>query len=143
MADVLTVAQRSKCMAAIKCANTTPEIAVRRIVHGMGFRFRLHGSKLPGKPDLVLTRMRAVIFVHGCFWHQHHCSDGHIPRSRVEYWGPKLTRNRRRDASNRRRIRKLGWRILTIWECQTQDQVALGKRLRDFLFRKKFQRHKT
>lgn len=133
MADVLTATQRSKCMAAIRCTDTTPEVAVRRAAHALGFRFRLHVKGLPGKPDLVFPRLRAVVFVHGCFWHQHRCGDGHIPASKTEYWGPKLARNRERDREHRRSLKRLGWRVLTIWECQTHNLPSLLATLEEFL----------
>ena len=133
MADVLSLLQRSKCMTAIRSTNTRPELMVRRIAHALGFRFRLHVKTLPGKPDLVFTRFRAVIFVHGCFWHQHHCKDGHLPKSRCEYWGPKLSRNRERDRLHKRRLHALGWRTFTIWECETADSERLAVRLHTFL----------
>lgn len=133
MADILTKIQRSRCMASIKAVDTKPEITVRKIVHDLGYRFRLHSRYLPGRPDLVLSRHHVVIFVHGCFWHQHKCSDGHIPNSRTDYWGPKLFGNRARDQGNRRRLRKLGWRVLTVWECQTTDYTKLRMKISCFL----------
>lgn len=133
MADVLTTAQRSKCMAAIRSADTKPEAAVRRTAHRLSFRYRLHVSGLPGRPDLVFPRLRAVIFVHGCFWHQHRCSDGRLPGSRQEYWLPKLKRNQERDRTNRRKLRRLGWQVLVIWECATTNVVQLERRISRFL----------
>jgi DNA mismatch endonuclease, patch repair protein len=135
MSDVLDAAQRSKCMAAIRSRNTKPEIIVRRAVHAMGYRFRLHVSDLPGKPDVVFPRLKAAIFVHGCFWHQHTCKDGHLPGSRTDYWTPKLTRNRERDRQHSRSLRQMGWTVLTIWECQTTDHSKLSNRLASFLSR--------
>src|SRR5271170_2430158 len=131
--DVLDKAQRSTCMSAIRSANTKPEIIVRRIAHALGYRFRLHASGLPGKPDIVFPRLKAVVFVHGCFWHQHTCNDGRLPTSRTYYWIPKLTRNRERDRQHTRRLRRLGWKVLTIWECQTSDRAALRDQLSSFL----------
>jgi DNA mismatch endonuclease, patch repair protein len=133
MADILTPTQRSKCMRAIRSTNTSPEIRVRSLVHAMGYRFRLHSSALPGKPDLVFPRLRSIIFVHGCFWHQHVCGDGHIPESRKTYWKTKLARNLYRDQIHIRKLRKLGWRVLTIWECQTLNQSRLHKIIYTFL----------
>lgn len=133
MTDVLTPAQRSNCMRAIRGAHTKPEIAVRRLVHAMGFRFRLHVRTLPGVPDIVFPRRRAVIFVHGCFWHGHSCKDGRIPQSRPEYWIPKLDGNRRRHKRACAALRRAGWRIITIWECQLSDPIKLGERLSHFL----------
>ena len=119
MPDRYSPAARSAIMARVKAANTRPELAVRRVFHRLGYRFRLHRRDLPGTPDLVLPKYRAVVFVHGCFWHQHHCPRGRRqPASRREYWEPKLARNVQRDATSARALRQLGWRILTIWECQ-------------------------
>lgn len=132
MADVLTPEQRSRCMAAIRSKNTTPELTVRRLSHAMGYRFRLHCRDLPGKPDLVFPKLRCVVLVHGCFWHQHHCSDGRIPASRRSYWSAKLQGNQQRDARTRAALRKLGWRILTVWECETTDAERLAIRLSRF-----------
>jgi DNA mismatch endonuclease (patch repair protein) len=100
----------------------------------MGFRFRLHVASFPGKPDIVLSRLKRIIEVRGCFWHQHPgCIDAHIPKTRVEYWGPKLERNQRRDAENMKGLKALGWKVLTIWECQVRDQRRLERQLRRFL----------
>jgi DNA mismatch endonuclease, patch repair protein len=107
---------------------------VRRLVHGMGFRFRLHVSTLPGKPDLVFPRLRKIVEVRGCFWHQHgRCIDSHIPKSRIEYWGPKLKRNRLRDKRNEKKLREQGWDVMALWECELRDANELRKRLRTFL----------
>jgi DNA mismatch endonuclease (patch repair protein) len=107
---------------------------VRRLVHGMGYRYRLHSSKLPGKPDLVLQRLKKIIEVRGCFWHQHQgCIDSHIPKSRIEYWKPKLAKNKRRDQNNGRLLREIGWRVLVLWECEVRDGTKLSKRLARFL----------
>ena len=106
-------------MARVKSANTGPEIAIRRVVHGLGYRFRLHRRDLPGTPDLVLPKYRAVLFIHGCFWHQHSCRRGRKqPASNQEYWRPKLSRNVERDADARSTLEAMGWRVLTVWECE-------------------------
>lgn len=133
MADNLTGEQRRKTMAAIKSRDTTPELAVRSIVHGLGYRFRLHGADLAGSPDLVLPKHRAVIFVHGCFWHGHSCRRKRVkPRTNAEYWLAKIERNRRRDRRVRRSLREAGWRVLVVWECQAaRDDLA--ERLAGFL----------
>ena len=100
----------------------------------MGYRYRLHSAKLPGKPDLVFSRHKKVIDVRGCFWHQHGiCADSHIPKSRTDYWIPKLTRNCERDQQNLRKVKKLGWRVLVVWECEVKDTRRLTTRLRRFL----------
>ena len=109
-------------MARVRAANTRPEMAVRRVVHGLGYRFRLHRRDLPGTPDLVLPRHRTVVFVHGCFWHQHDCRRGRKqPESNREYWGPKLARNVERDGEACAALKGLGWRVITIWECQVRE----------------------
>jgi DNA mismatch endonuclease (patch repair protein) len=121
-------------MQRIRKTNTKPELIVRRLVHAMGCRYRLHQSKLPGSPDMVLSRHRKVILVHGCFWHRHSCADGRkLPRSKPEYWGPKLERNRRRDEVSVALLRELGWGVLIVWECETRDAKQLGKTLARFL----------
>ncbi|UWQ27524.1 very short patch repair endonuclease [Leisingera sp. M523] len=133
MADTLTPERRSANMAKIRAKHTKPEMLVRRMVHGLGFRYRLHRKDLPGKPDLVFGPRRKVIFVHGCFWHLHECRDGRIPASRRDYWEPKLLRNTLRDAEQLAALQAAGWQVLTVWECETKDQDALRIRLRAFL----------
>jgi len=133
MADVLSKAQRSKCMAAIRGVDTRPEMLVRKAAHALGYRFRLHCKRLPGRPDLVFPRFRAAIFVHGCFWHHHRCPDGRVPSTRQEYWVPKLTGNQRRDRKNRHALRHLGWRVLVIWDCETRNAGAIRRRIASFL----------
>jgi DNA mismatch endonuclease (patch repair protein) len=134
MTDSLSPKHRSWNMARIRSNDTSPEMTVRRMVHALGFRFRLHVATLPGKPDIVLPRLKRIIEIRGCFWHQHPgCIDSHIPKTRVEYWGPKLERNCRRDTANLKALRKLGWKVLTIWECQTARPAQLERRLCAFL----------
>jgi DNA mismatch endonuclease (patch repair protein) len=112
---------------------------VRRLVHGMGFRFRLHVTTLPGKPDILLPRLKRIIEVRGCFWHQHPgCIDSHIPKSRIEYWEPKLARNQRRDEENGRKLRELGWRVCVVWECEAKATEKLFRRLARFLGNKAY-----
>jgi DNA mismatch endonuclease (patch repair protein) len=121
-------------MQRIRKTDTKPEMVVRRLVHALGYRYRLHQSDLPGNPDIVLTRHRKVILVHGCFWHRHHCPDGRkLPRSKPEYWGPKLERNRRRDKENIARLRALGWDVLVLWECEAAKREPTIEKLRQFL----------
>ncbi len=120
-------------MQAVRSKDTGPEMAVRRMVHAMGFRYRLHRKDLPGRPDLVFGPRKKVIFVHGCFWHAHNCKQGRIPESRREYWVPKLIANKERDAENVARLADDGWGVLTIWECEIKDSRALARRLREFL----------
>lgn len=136
MADRLTAEQRSKNMSRIRSKDTRPEMVVRRLVHAMGFRYRLHAKSLPGKPDLVFPVKHKAILVHGCFWHSHRCQEGRrSPKSRVEYWGPKIARNVARDRRNRRRLRSLGWSVLVVWECDTSPsrQQGLSEQLKRFL----------
>jgi DNA mismatch endonuclease, patch repair protein len=121
-------------MALIRHKDTKPEKLVRSFVHRLGFRFRLHGKGLPGRPDIVLRRHKAVIEVRGCFWHRHPgCRLASMPKSRRDFWATKLRANRLRDLRNERELRAQGWRVLIIWQCQTRDNAALTKRLRNFL----------
>jgi DNA mismatch endonuclease, patch repair protein len=114
--------RRRKLMARFKGKDTRPELLVRRALHARGLRFRLHRRDLPGTPDIVLPRHRTVVFVHGCFWHQHEgCAVGRPPRSRPEFWSAKFTRNRERDASAASALEAMGWRVLTIWECEAKE----------------------
>jgi DNA mismatch endonuclease, patch repair protein len=121
-------------MRRIKSKGMKPEMVVRRLVHGMGFRYRLHVANLPGKPDLVFPRLGKIIEVRGCFWHQHgRCIDSHIPKSRLDYWLPKLERNQIRDKVNVRQLQALGFRVLVVWECKVANEKRLIKLLRRFL----------
>ena len=136
MADTLTPKQRSERMSRVRGADTKPEMRVRRVVHGMGYRYRLHRRNLPGTPDLVFAPRRKVIFVHGCYWHRHpdpKCPLARLPKSRLEFWLPKLEGNRRRDGLNQAKLRKMGWEILVIWECQLRSQASLQGRIAKFL----------
>ncbi|MCY3567009.1 MAG: very short patch repair endonuclease [Chloroflexi bacterium] len=136
MTDNLTPEQRSYCMSRIRSKDMTPELAVRSMTHRMGFRFRLHRKDLPGKPDLTLARHRAVIFVHGCFWHWHQdpdCPIAGLPKSNLEYWTPKLTRTRERDNEHLSALHELGWRTLVVWECELRNSDAVFDRLQHFL----------
>lgn len=121
-------------MSRIRGKDTAPEMVVRRLAHALGFRYRLHGKTLPGKPDLVFAGRRKVIFVHGCFWHRHTCRMGRRePKTRQDYWTPKRARNAARDQRSRRALRRMGWSVLVVWECQTRDTRKLAARLREFL----------
>lgn len=115
-------------MARIRGKDTKPELVVRRMLHAMGYRFRLHRRDLPGRPDIVLPGRGAVIFVHGCFWHGHGCKLGQPSKSRVEYWGPKIAATRLRDARRIAALRRSGWRVAVLWEC-TIRRGAIGPRL--------------
>ena len=131
---VETSEARSAIMRAIRSKDTAPEMVVRRIAHGLGYRYRLHRGSLPGKPDLVFPGRSKVIFVHGCFWHQHQCPRGsRIPKTNQDYWVTKLQKNETRDAKNQEQLRTLGWQVLVLWECQLSDHNALALRIKEFL----------
>lgn len=132
--DNVTSAHRSEIMGRIHSRDTKPEMTVRRIVYAMGYRYRLHAKDLPGKPDLAFRSRRKVVFVHGCFWHRHpECALARLPKSREDFWLPKLDANRRRDMKNERALRDAGWGVLTIWECELGDVAQLKTRIRGFL----------
>lgn len=134
MVDVLSPDQRRRCMSAIRGKNTQPELIVRRLIHRMGYRFRLHRKDLPGKPDLVLPRHRKIICVHGCFWHQHpRCRFATQPGTRKEFWAAKLHGNVERDRRNRAALRRLGWRVFVVWECHCRNLDVLERRIARFL----------
>ncbi|MGO0789173.1 very short patch repair endonuclease [Herbaspirillum seropedicae] len=129
--DVLTPEQRKKTMRAVKSANTLPELIVRKMLFHAGFRFRLHRKDLPGKPDIVLPRYRTVVFVHGCFWHQHPgCKNAARPSSRQEYWQNKLDKNVSRDASHISDLEADRWKVVVVWECETKNPEMLSQRLK-------------
>ena len=131
--DTRTPEQRRRIMQSVKSKNTGPELIVRRLLHGMGYRYRLHRRDLPGKPDIAFVSRRKAIFVHGCFWHGHDCPKGRLPKSRLDYWRPKLDRNRERDRTNAEHLKSLGWSVLVIWQCETVDKETLAIRLQDFV----------
>lgn len=133
MADIVSPDVRSRMMAAIRAKDTKPEMLVRRGLHAMGFRFRLHDRKLPGKPDLVFPKHRSVIFVNGCFWHGHDCSLFKWPKSREAFWRQKIERNRANDAANAEKLTAMGWRYLTVWECaiKRRDKETIAVVLRE------------
>lgn len=132
--DTLTREQRAKCMSRVRGKDTKPEMVVRRIIHGMGFRYALHSKALPGKPDIVLTRHRKVVFVHGCFWHGHSgCKRSARPTTNAEFWDRKLDRNLARDRQHIRSLESDGWSVLVVWECRTRDVDALQRRIGSFL----------
>lgn len=134
MTDVLSPQQRRYCMAQIRSRDTKPELVVRRLAHALGYRFRLHRGDLPGKPDLVFPRLKKVIFVHGCFWHQHHgCRIASIPQTRQDYWLPKFERTKIRDREAKELLQKIGWQVMTVWECETRRPEELAVPIDDFL----------
>ena len=115
--------QRSRNMSAIKSKNTKPEIAVRKLLHSMGYRFRLHRKDLPGSPDIVLPKYKTVIFVHGCFWHRHeNCKYASTPKTRQEFWEAKFRENINRDKLNQENLSSKGWKIIIVWECEIKDK---------------------
>jgi len=120
MADVVDAATRSRMMAGIRAKNTTPELLIRRNLHRLGFRFRLHDKRLPGKPDLLLPKHGAVIFVNGCFWHGHDCPAFKWPTTRAEFWRTKIERNCENDRRHAKALREMGWRVCVIWECSVR-----------------------
>ncbi|KMP11495.1 endonuclease [Candidatus Nitromaritima sp. SCGC AAA799-C22] len=130
MTDTITPSKRSKLMSKVRSKDTKPEMIVRRMVFKLGFRYRLHQSDLPGKPDLVFRKLKKIIFVHGCFWHKHSlpsCRLSRLPKSKLNYWLQKLESNKIRDKKNRAKLTQAGWKILIIWECQLKrlDRVKL------------------
>lgn len=136
MVDKLTPEERSKNMGNIRSKDTSPEIIVRKLTHSLGYRYRLHRKDLPGKPDIVFSNRKKIIFIHGCFWHQHDdpsCKIARIPKSRTEYWVPKLQRNIERDREHQAQLLSMGWRMLVIWECEVKDLEKLTYKIRKYL----------
>jgi len=134
MTDLLSTFRRSENMSRIRAKDTKPEMLVRRLLHSLGYRYRLHTKDLPGKPDIVFRRPKKVILVHGCFWHQHNkCREGRLPGTRQDYWVPKLGRNVNRDREQRESLEAAGWQILVLWECEITDPETLKTRLLAFL----------
>jgi DNA mismatch endonuclease (patch repair protein) len=132
--DSLSPAERSEIMARVRSKNSRPELFVRKLVFALGYRYRLHAKDLPGQPDLVFRKLCKVVFVHGCFWHRHPaCALARLPKSRLEFWLPKLEGNRKRDEKNKRALQRHGWKVLTVWECQLGNSERLTTRIRRFL----------
>lgn len=132
--DTLTPNQRSERMSRIRGKDMRPELTVRRITHGMGYRYRLHVRTLPGNPDLVFRPRRKVIFVHGCFWHRHEgCKLARLPKTRLEFWLPKLESNKQRDMAKQAQLHESGWEVLVIWECWLSDTAFVQSEIKDFL----------
>ena len=130
MTDVYSSEKRSAVMRRVKSTGTTPEKTVRRLLTGLGLRYRLHRADLPGKPDIVLPGRRLAILVHGCFWHGHDCARGaRVPKANRDYWLAKVGRNRARDAATLKALGELGWRVETVWECELKDEAGLRERL--------------
>jgi DNA mismatch endonuclease (patch repair protein) len=134
MADTFTKAKRSDIMSRIGGKDTAPELLVRRLLHALGYRFRLHRDGLPGKPDIVLPRHRKIVLIHGCFWHGHpRCPRAALPTTNAEFWQKKIGGNKIRDRRVRRELRGLGWNVLVLWQCQLKDVEKLMRRLQTFL----------
>ena len=132
--DTLTPAERSEIMSRVRSRDTRPELLVRKLLFGMGYRFRLHDKTLPGSPDIVFTARRKIIFVHGCFWHRHtNCPLARMPKSRKAFWTTKLEGNRLRDGRVKAALRRAGWSVATVWECQLANIGRLESRLRRFM----------
>lgn len=132
--DTLSREERSERMSRVKSKGSKAEMIVRRLVHGLGYRYRLHATELPGKPDLVFRPRKKTIFVHGCFWHRHQkCSLARLPKSRLDFWLPKLEGNRKRDIRNQRQLKSMGWEHLIIWECEINEGAKLQDRIIKFL----------
>ena len=132
--DIMSPAERSARMARIRARDTRPELLVRSLLYRLGYRYRLHPTDLPGRPDIAFRGKRKVVFVHGCFWHSHEgCRRNRPPKSNSDYWGPKLDKNKRRDLSNIRELRRSKWQILVVWECETKNTDELLPRLLSFL----------
>ncbi len=132
--DTLSPEERSELMSRIRGKDSNPEMKLRRLIHGMGFRYRLHVMNLPGKPDLVFPRRRTVIFMHGCFWHRHDgCKLARLPKSKISFWEEKLETNRQRDLLNQELLREQGWHVLVVWECQLNDTAKVSRIVEEFL----------
>jgi DNA mismatch endonuclease (patch repair protein) len=134
--DTLAPKERSERMSRVRGKDTKPEMIVRRLLHGLGYRYRLHARDLPGKPDIVFRGRRKAIYVHGCFWHRHPipaCKLARLPKTRQDFWVPKLEGNRQRDIENQRRLTEMGWEVLVVWECGIGDRSTLEKRLIKFI----------
>lgn len=132
--DTRTKEKRSEIMATVRSEDTGPELLVRRLVYGMGYRYRLHRRDLPGTPDIVMFGRRKIIDVRGCFWHGHEgCRYGKLPKSRQDFWGAKIDRNRERDRENLRRLEDAGWRVLVLWQCELKDLETVKKKLYEFI----------
>ena len=126
MTDIVDPATRSRMMSGIRSENTKPEMLLRRALHKNGFRYRLHDSRIPGKPDLVFPKYHAVLFVHGCFWHGHNCPLFRMPETRNEFWKDKIRKNRERDTVVRKKIEEIGWRLGIVWECALKGKEQIG-----------------
>lgn len=130
MADIMSASDRRERMRAVKQRDTEPELALRRGLHRLGLRYRLHSEGLPGRPDLVFPRFGVAVFVHGCYWHGHSCRAGRLPTSNIEYWTAKIAANVQRDRRKTRQLRQLGWRVLVVWECEVSNAAKCAGTVR-------------
>lgn len=133
--DTRTPKKRSEIMAAVRTKDTGPELYVRKRLFANGYRYRLHGKGLPGRPDIVFPRRSKVVFVHGCFWHGHRCSKGKLPKSHLRYWKPKIAENKKRDRRNVIQLSRMNWRTLVVWQCELKNDKLLMRKLKHFLGR--------
>lgn len=141
MTDILTREQRSELMGRIRGVDTKPELYVRRTLHALGYRFRTHVRRLPGCPDLVFSKRRAVVFVHGCFWHRHGCKKTYFPKSRRKFWETKFAKNVERDKRDQKLLVEAGWRVLVVWECEVESDETTVDRIVAFLGAPRMARH--
>jgi DNA mismatch endonuclease (patch repair protein) len=137
MADIYSSTKRSAIMKSVAAKNSKAEVVVRRLLHRLGYRFRLHDANLPGCPDVVLKRFNAVVFIHGCFWHGHGCPKGKLPAENRDFWKAKFRANAERDRRSAKRLRSLGWKVVIVWECELRDIERVQRRLQTALFRRK------
>ncbi len=136
MADTLTPSARSERMGRVRGRDTKPEMVVRRLIHGLGYRYRLQAKNLPGRPDIVFRKRQKAVFVHGCFWHRHPeptCKLSRLPKTRLDFWLPKLEGNRQRDIANVEQLEAMGWQVLLVWECELRDREQLKNILQRFI----------
>lgn len=134
MIDTRTKEERSEIMSMVHSKDTKPELLIRRLIYGMGFRYRLHCKELPGKPDIVMIGRKKIVDVRGCFWHGHEgCKYGRLPKSREDFWKAKIDRNRERDSKNQRILNEAGWRVFVVWQCELKDLETLKTRLHEFI----------
>lgn len=141
--DIMSKEKRSWIMSRIRDKNTKPEKRIRSLLHELGYRFRLHRNDLPGRPDIVLPKYKSVIFVHGCFWHQHRgCKYAYKPKSRVEFWTKKFKENRERDRRKTKELKHIGWRVIVVWECELEKPELLIAKIQKLLTKNNFIRQK-
>ena len=136
MADTISPQRRSENMRRIRSKDMKPELQVRRLLHRMGYRYRLHRRNLPGHPDIIFPKIKKAVFVHGCFWHQHEdpaCRITRVPKSRLDYWAPKLKQNKERDAASASALADMGWKVFVVWECHVSEEKELRRKLVSFL----------